>query len=103
MKVIKESINESKEILYVIKDRNGNILSRPNPDDSELWDRVESMEARGKRGLKVVVYTNESLITEAPDGKLGKQIAKKVKAGMDFDDAVDEVANSHDMNKEDMK
>lgn len=56
-----ESFNESKEVLYVIKDKQGNQLSRPTPDDDELWDRVESMEARGKRGLKVVVYTDESL------------------------------------------
>lgn len=56
-----ESLKESKEVLYVIKDKQGNQLSRPTPDDDELWDRVESMEARGKRGLKVVVYTDESL------------------------------------------
>lgn len=48
---------EESQILYVIKDRNGRQLSSPNPDDGELWDRVESMEARGRRGLSVVVYT----------------------------------------------
>lgn len=49
----------SREILYVIKDRNGNQLSAPNADDNALWDRVESMEARGRRGLSVVVYQPE--------------------------------------------
>ena len=51
--------NAEEPILYVIKDTQGNQLSRPNPDDNELWDRVESMEARGRRGLSVVVYTGE--------------------------------------------
>ena len=51
--------NEAKEILYVIKDSHGNQLSNPNADDSELWDRVASMEARGRRGLRVVVYTGK--------------------------------------------
>lgn len=45
-----------KQILYIIQDKHGNQLSSPNPDDSELWDRVASMEARGRRGLSVVVY-----------------------------------------------
>ena len=58
-----KKLNEEEEILYVIRDSHGNQLSRPNPDDGELWDRVASMEARGRRGLRVVVYTdkNESL------------------------------------------
>lgn len=51
--------NEAEEILYVIKDSHGNQLSKPNADDSELWDRVASMEARGRRGLYVVVYTGK--------------------------------------------
>lgn len=51
-----KKLNEAEEILYVIKDSHGNQLSAPNPDDSELWDRVESMEARGRTGLSVVVY-----------------------------------------------
>lgn len=46
-------------VLYVIKDSHGNQLSRPNPDDGELWDRVSSMEARGRKGLSVVVYTGD--------------------------------------------
>lgn len=57
-----ESLKEastSDKILYVIKDKNGNQLSAPNPDDSELWDRVESMEAHGRRGLSVVAYVNK--------------------------------------------
>lgn len=58
---LKESLNlnEAEEILYVIKDSHGNQLSKPNADDSELWDRVASMEARGRRGLRVVVYTGK--------------------------------------------
>lgn len=54
-----KKLNEAEEILYVIKDSHGNQLSAPNPDDSELWDRVESMEARGRTGLSVVVYTGK--------------------------------------------
>lgn len=59
MKLYIKSNTDSNEVLFVIKDAQGNQLSRPNPDDSELWDRVESMEARGRRGLSVVVYTGE--------------------------------------------
>ena len=55
-----------QEILYVIKDSHGNQLSAPNPDDDELWDRVSSMEARGRRGLCVVVYTGKK-VNEAWD------------------------------------
>lgn len=55
-----KKLNEAEHVpLYVIKDRHGNQLSAPNPDDSELWDRVESMEARGRTGLSVVVYTGK--------------------------------------------
>lgn len=56
-----ESLDESKENrpLYIIKDSHGNQLSAPNSDDEELWDRVASMEARGRRGLCVVVYTGK--------------------------------------------
>ena len=53
--------------LYIIKDSHGNQLSAPNPDDSELWDRVESMEARGRRGLMVVAYTGKK-VNEASYG-----------------------------------
>lgn len=60
-----EGIQKKEPILYVIKDSHGNILSRPNEDDSELWDRVSSMEARGKRGLCVVVYTPDMLKKES--------------------------------------
>lgn len=51
---------EEKEILYVIRDKHGNQLSRPIADDNELWDRVEDKDPYGKKGLRVVVYT-ESL------------------------------------------
>ena len=61
-----KKVNEAEEILYVIKDSHGNQLSKPTADDSELWDRVASMEARGRRGLRVVVYTGkkESLVED---------------------------------------
>ena len=54
-----KKLDEAEEILYVIKDSHGNQLSKPTADDSELWDRVASMEARGRRGLRVVVYTGK--------------------------------------------
>ena len=58
---IDESLKEDKEILYIIKDGHGHQLSRPNQDDNELWDRVDSMDPYGKKGYRVVVYTGESL------------------------------------------
>ena len=67
-----KKLNEAEEILYVIKDSHGNQLSRPNPDDDELWDRVASMEARGRRGLCVVVYTGKKeCLSEAEDVQYG--------------------------------
>lgn len=59
-----EAVEKKAPILYVIKDSHGNILSRPNEDDDELWDRVSSMEARGKRGLCVVACTPDILKKE---------------------------------------
>lgn len=56
--------SDKNQILYVIKDSHGNILSRPNEDDNELWDRVSSMEARGKRALCVVACTPDMLKKE---------------------------------------
>lgn len=56
-----EKLNETKEILYIIKDKNGRQLSTPSKDDSALWDRVEAMEARGRSGLSVVVYNADTL------------------------------------------
>lgn len=50
---------DQEQIFYVIKDSQGHQLSAPNSDDEELWDRVSSMEARGHRGLQVVVYTGK--------------------------------------------
>lgn len=50
---------EEPSIRYVIKDRQGNQMSSPNVDDNELWDRVESRDPDGKRGLHVVVYTEK--------------------------------------------
>lgn len=52
--------NKENKPLYIIKDNHGNQLSAPSEDDYALWDRVAAMEARGKRGLSVVAYT-ESL------------------------------------------
>lgn len=63
-----KKLDEAEEILYVIKDSHGNQLSKPTADDSELWDRVASMEARGRRGLRVVVYTGKDKVTEGIDG-----------------------------------
>lgn len=51
------------EILYIIKDKFGNQLSRPNPDDNELWDRVDAMDGDGRRGMHVVVYTGATTVT----------------------------------------
>jgi hypothetical protein len=59
IKSFTRTITSESPVLYVIKDSHGNQLSRPNPDDGELWDRVSAMEARGRRGLSVVVYTKE--------------------------------------------
>lgn len=67
-----KKLNEAEEILYVIKDSHGNQLSRPTPDDDELWDRVASMEARGRRGLCVVVYTGKKeCLSESDDVQYG--------------------------------
>ena len=67
-----KKLDEAEEILYVIKDSHGNQLSRPNPDDDELWDRVASMEARGRRGLCVVVYTGKKeCLSEAENVQYG--------------------------------
>lgn len=51
-----EARDLKKDIYYIIKDRQGHQLSTPNKDDQELWDRVESMDPNGRRGLCVVVY-----------------------------------------------
>lgn len=68
-----EPMNESKsdKPLYVIKDSHGNQLSAPNSDDGELWDRVSSMEARGRRGLCVVAYTGKQM-NESSDLELSE-------------------------------
>ena len=61
---LKESENQKEKVLFIIKDRNGHQLSRPIEDDGELWDRVESMDPNGRRGLTVVAYVpnkNDSL------------------------------------------
>lgn len=54
-----KKLDEAEEVLHIIKDSHGNQLSRPTADDGELWDRVASMEARDRRGLRVVVYTGK--------------------------------------------
>ena len=76
-----------KDVLYVIKDRQGNQLSSPNPDDNELWDRVESRDPDGKRGLRVVVYTEglnedtvkqgDKWVNKGKEGTHGKFKTKK--------------------------
>ena len=50
-------VEDSNKPLYIIVDRHGNQLSSPNEDDSELLDRVESMDPYGRRGLRVIAYT----------------------------------------------
>ena len=71
-------LKEAEEILYVIKDSHGNQLSRPTVDDGELWDRVASMEARGRRGLSVVVYTGKKeCLSEAKNVPYKKEEFKK--------------------------
>ena len=60
----KNKVKEPKEVkksLFVIKDKHGNQLSSPNEDQDELWDRVSAMEQRGRRGLKVVAYVEDTL------------------------------------------
>ena len=52
---------EQDKPLFIIRDSKGNQLSAPNSDDEMLWDRVASMEARGRRGLCVVAYTGKKL------------------------------------------
>ena len=52
---------EEPSVRYVIKDRHGNQMSSPNADDNELWDRVESRDPDGKRGLHVVAYTEKDV------------------------------------------
>lgn len=47
------------DVLYIIRDKQGNQLSDPNPNENELWDEVDEMEASGKRGLMVVTYTGK--------------------------------------------
>ena len=59
-------LDESTQPLYIIKDNKGNQLSAPNPDDGELWDRVASMEARGKTGLSVVAYVDKTNTSKGP-------------------------------------
>ena len=67
---VNENLNEADAPLYIIKDRNGNQLSAPNPNDDELWDRVSSMEARGRTGLSVVAYVDKTNKSEGPYIKL---------------------------------
>lgn len=76
---------EEKEILYVIKDKHGNQLSKPIADDNELWDRVEDKDPYGKKGLRVVAYT-ESL-EENPSTDLN----------IDEEPKTDSVGNSEEM------
>ena len=56
---MKENRQENARVLYVIKDKHGNVLSAPKEDDNVLWDRVDSMDPYNIRGLHVVVYTEK--------------------------------------------
>ena len=75
---LKESVDADK-VLYIIKDSHGNQLSAPNPNDDELWDRVEAMEARGRKGLSVVVYTGkkDESLKEGKSTAIGYVLATK--------------------------
>lgn len=44
----------------------------------------------------------EQIINEAPAGKVGKQIAKMVQSGMDFDSAVEKVTSNKDISDFDL-
>ena len=52
-------VGSKRTVQFVIRDRAGNQLSAPSEDDDVLWDRVEDMEARGRRGLYVAVHVPE--------------------------------------------
>lgn len=94
---------DAKEILYVIVDKHGNQLSRPISDDNELWDRVESRDPDGKRGLRVVVYKgndidesiniNESSFSFKPLYEQAENIADYLS---EFLDLVSRVSNLED-------
>lgn len=79
-----EAVEKKAPILYVIKDSHGNILSRPNEDDDELWDRVSSMEARGRRGLCVVVCTPDMLKKEELEECLTEAAPKKETVELEY-------------------
>lgn len=79
-----EAVEKKAPILYVIKDSHGNILSRPNEDDDELWDRVSSMEARGRRGLCVVVCTPDMLKKEELEECLTEAAPKKETIDLEY-------------------
>ena len=79
-----EAVEKKAPILYVIKDSHGNILSRPNEDDNELWDRVSSMEARGRRGLCVVVCTPDMLKKEELEECLTEAALKKETIDLEY-------------------
>lgn len=53
------NLNEDRAPLFIIKDKFGNQLSSPNEDENELWDRVESRDPDGRKGLHVVLYTGK--------------------------------------------
>ena len=81
---MREAVEKKAPILYVIKDSHGNILSRPNEDDNELWDRVSSMEARGRRGLCVVVCTPDMLKKEELEECLTEAAPKKETIDLEY-------------------
>ena len=70
--------------LFVIQDKHGNQLSAPSEDDYELWDRVAAMEARGRRGLSVVAYTEgfkgiNMKVKNLTEDTINKQFRKDIK------------------------
>lgn len=76
---VKATREPKKPVMYIIKDKAGRQCSAPNPDDSELWSRVEAMEARGRTGYSVVAYVEECLNEELTDEQEDKiEIAKRL-------------------------
>lgn len=100
-KLDESQLDEEKEILYVIKDKHGNQLSRPTADDSELWDRVESRDPDGRKGLRVVAYTGTSESLEDSTSSFDIQDEPEEEPVVDDEDSlVEELQDVLKKNKE---
>lgn len=82
---LNENLFEDAEILYVIKDRKGRIVSDPSPDKEELWDKVNFMDdtKQGNYPHRIVLYKNPSQFGEGLEdiakGLVNKTIPPTVK------------------------